>query len=123
MARKHRGGHHPNSAAISTPERIAQLWELYDKVLVVLLQVMTRAVETGETPRASMLSVVSSFLRDNGIDADALRDSTAKVEAMAGLAQEFGQITIDEETGNVVSLSGECLPMPTDATRDDRGDF
>ena len=99
---------HPNSAAVSTPERIALLWQLYDKLLAVLLQVMTKAAETGEVPRASMLNVGRAFLSDNGFNADALRSAADHAGAMAGLAEEFGEITIDEETGNVVRLHPEA---------------
>ena len=99
------------SALVSTPERIALLWKLWDALAASLLQVMKKAAETGEPVRASMLNVVRAFLSDNNINADALRTAADHADAMAGLSQEFGEIEIDPD-GNVVRL-----PTPTPTAR------
>ena len=62
-------------AAVSTPERIAELWQLFDALLAVMLKIMRAAVEAGEVPRASMLNVVRAFLADQNIAIEATPSS------------------------------------------------
>ena len=97
---------HRGSALVSTPERIALLWRLWDALAASLLQVMKKAAASGEPVRASMLNVVRAFLSDNNINADALRTAADHAGAMAGLAEEFKPLTIDDD-GNVVRLHPE----------------
>jgi len=99
-------GHHPNSALVSTPERIAALTELWELLLQAMLKIMRAAVETGTMPRASTLGVVRAFLVDNGVCGDGL-SASRHAEALEKLAADFGPIDIDED-GTVVRLHPEA---------------
>lgn len=67
--------------SLTDEERIAKLWQLYDALLVHLLQ----AMQAEEGPSASLADTARRFLNDNAINLSARPDLRRGLAAMADL--------------------------------------
>lgn len=70
-----------DATPLSEEERVAKLWQLYDALLVHLLQ----AMQADEGPSASLVDTARKFLRDNSINLSTRPDLRRGLSAMADL--------------------------------------